>query len=61
MTIYLPIGVIIVFISLYLFRENNRVRKAKREERRDYINERRQELLDNVIKLKKNRDKETDH
>lgn len=42
-----------IFISFYLFSEFNRVRRAKRENRREYMNERRQEILDNVLKKNK--------
>jgi hypothetical protein len=48
-----PWGLIAIFTSLYIFREYNRVTKAKRENRREYMNERRQELLDNVLKKNK--------
>lgn len=51
--IVVPWGLIAIFISLYLFKEHNRVRKAKRENRREYMNERRQELLDNLLKKNK--------
>jgi len=44
---------IALFISFYVFYEYNRVKKAKREYRREYMNERRQELLDKVLKKKK--------
>ncbi len=58
MTIYVPWGIILIFISFFIFREYNRVSKAKRNERREAINERRQELLNNV--LKKNKTTKTD-
>jgi len=58
MNIYIPVGFIAVFISFYIFREYNRVKKAKRDERRDEINQRRQELLDNLFRKKKNDDTE---
>jgi amino acid permease len=45
-----PWGLIAIFISLYLFEEYNRVRKAKRENRREYMNQHRQELLDGILK-----------
>jgi hypothetical protein len=48
-----PWGLIAIFISLYLFREHNRVRKAKRENRREYMNKHRQELLDNIFRKNK--------
>ena len=51
--IVVPWGLIAIFISLYIFREYNRVTKAKRENRREYMNERRQELLDNLLKKDK--------
>ena len=53
MNLYIPWGFIAIFISFYIFREYNRVKKARQEERREEINQRRQELLDNVIKAKK--------
>ena len=58
MNLYVPWGFIAIFISLYIFREYNRVKKARQEERREEINQRRQELLDNVIKAKKKPDVE---
>jgi hypothetical protein len=48
-----PRGLIAIFISLYLFREHNRLRKAKRENRREYMNKHRQELLDNIFRKNK--------
>lgn len=51
--IVVPWGMIAIFISLYLFREYNRVRKAKRENRREYMNKHRQQLLDNILKKNK--------
>jgi len=56
--IIVPWGLIAVFISLYIFNESNRMKRAKREERREYMQERRQELLDNVVKGK-NKNSET--
>jgi len=50
--IIIPWGLIAVFISFYLFSEFNRVKRAKRDYRREYMNERRQQILDNVIKAK---------
>ena len=57
---YIPWTLILFFISFYLFREYNRVKKAKREARREELNARRQELLDKVIKASKKDNKETD-
>ncbi len=56
-TIYIPYGLVAAFISFYLFREFNRAKKTKRDERREEINERRQELLDNLLKAKKKEEK----
>lgn len=53
LNIVVPWGLIAIFISFYLFKEYNRVRKAKYENRREYMNERRQELLDNLLKKNK--------
>jgi hypothetical protein len=53
MNIYLPWGAMLIIISLYLFREYNRVRRAKEEDRRERLNERRQELMDNLLAAKK--------
>ena len=55
---YIPLGFIAIFISFYIFREYNRVLKAKREERREYLNQRRQEILENVIKSKNKKEPE---
>jgi hypothetical protein len=51
--LFVPWGMIAIFISLYLFKEFNRVKKAKRENRREYMNKHRQELLDNIFKKNK--------
>jgi hypothetical protein len=53
MTIYVPVGFIAIFISLYLFYEYNRVKRAKRDERREERYARQQELLDNIYRSKK--------
>ena len=53
MNIFLPWGAMLIIISLYLFREYNRVRRAKQEDRRERLNERRQKLLDNLLDAKK--------
>jgi|SRR5450432_2148457 len=42
---FVPWGLIAVVMSFYFFSETNRVRKAKRDERREHIDERRQEIL----------------
>lgn len=52
MNIYIPGGFISICISIYIFYQYNRVQKAKRNERREQLNERRKELLDDLIKSK---------
>lgn len=52
-SLVVPWGLIAIFISLYLFEEYNRVKKAKRKNRREYMNQHRQELLDGVLKKNK--------
>jgi hypothetical protein len=53
MTLHFPVGFIAIFISLYLFYEYNRVRRAKYDERREDRIERQQELLDNIYRARK--------
>lgn len=53
MTIYLPGGMLAAGISLYLFYEYNRVKNAKREERRESLNSTRQQYLQRLIEAKK--------
>lgn len=56
MKIFVPWGAMLIIISLWMLREYNRVRKAKREERQERLNDRRQELLDNLIRARKKKD-----
>jgi hypothetical protein len=51
--VFVPWGLMALFISFYLFSETNRVRKARREERRDYMNEQRKKLIEDIVKKKK--------
>lgn len=53
--VWVPWGFIGIFMSFYIYREYTRVNMAKRHNRREDLNARRQELLDNV--LKKNKEK----
>ncbi|MBS1669208.1 MAG: hypothetical protein JST58_17680 [Bacteroidetes bacterium] len=53
---YIPWGFIAIFISFYIFHEYNRVKRAKRDERREYLNQRRQDILDNALKSKNKKD-----
>jgi len=52
--------VLVALGFIYLFYEYNRVKKNKRLERREELSQRRQELLDNVIKSKNKRNTPTD-
>jgi hypothetical protein len=61
MTIYIPWGLIAIFISFYLFREFNRVRQAKTKERRERLTERRQDLINNVLRANKQKVNSEDH
>ena len=54
--LYVPVGLIAIFISFYIFREYNRVHRAKRDERRENLKQRRQEIIDNAIKAKNKKD-----
>jgi hypothetical protein len=51
--VFVPYGLIAVFISFYTFRNYNRVKREKRENRSEYMNERRQELLNDIFKKNK--------
>jgi hypothetical protein len=48
--VYIPYGLIAIFISFYVFKEHNRAKKERRENRREYMNERRQEILNDIFK-----------
>lgn len=56
-----PVGLIAIFNSLYLFYQYNRINKAKHENRREYMNERRQELLAELFKKNKKSTPEPEH
>ncbi len=48
MKIYIPLGFIMIFISLYYFYELNRLRRAKKEQRKSTISRRRRQLMDRI-------------
>lgn len=52
MQIKIPWGLIAIFISLSLFYYFKQKRRIKNEERRERINESRQQLMDSLIKSK---------
>ena len=60
MTIYVPWGLIAIFIAFYIFREHNRIRRLKREERSENIRERKQALIDQLTKSKAKKKAEAD-
>lgn len=53
MTIILPGAMFAAGISLYLFHEYNRVKQAKQDERRESLNDTRQQYLNQLIEAKK--------
>lgn len=59
MQILIPWGLIAIFTSFSLFYYFNRKAQIKRQERRDKLNEKRQELLDAILKSK--RDNKDEH
>lgn len=62
MTVYIPWGLIAIGVALYYFYAYNRASRLRKEERREELNNRRQELLGRMIQIKKeeNRNKEID-
>lgn len=53
MTIYLPGAIFAAGISIFLFYEYNRVNQAKKDQRRETLDEKRQEYLQRLIAAKK--------
>ena len=49
MTTYNPWGLIAIFISFYLFYDHNRRKRLRHEERREELNNRRQEFLQKML------------
>jgi hypothetical protein len=60
MQIPIPWGLIAIFISLGTFYYFNKKARIKKQERRDRLNEKRQEFLDAILKNKKESD-ENEH
>jgi tRNA G37 N-methylase TrmD len=52
MNIYIPWGLMAIFISLYIFYEHKRINRLRREERREELNSRRQEFLEKLVASK---------
>jgi hypothetical protein len=53
MTIIVPGAMFAAGISIYLFYEFNRVKQAKQEERRESLNDKRQQYLHHLIESRK--------
>lgn len=49
----LPIGAMVIFISLFLFYYYNQKASIKRQERRDRLQQKRQEQLEQLLKENK--------
>jgi hypothetical protein len=47
--VYVPYGLILIFISFYIFRENDLLKRAKRINRIEKLNAHRNELLNNLF------------
>jgi hypothetical protein len=54
MTFVVPWGLIAIFIAFYIFYERIRLRRLKKEEREEELNNRRQEM---ISRLRKSKDK----
>jgi hypothetical protein len=61
MIVYIPWGLLAIGVSFYLFNEYNRVHRAKRDERREYLQERRKQLLENVLNSNKKNRPDSNH
>ena len=61
MTIILPGAMFAAGISLYYFYEFNRAKEAKLDERRESLNDRRQEFLQQTIEAKRKKDAKNEH
>ena len=53
MTIYVPGILFAAGISIYLFHEFNRVKKAKQDQRRESLNDKRQQYISKLIESKR--------
>ena len=57
MTIYVPGAMFAAGISIYLFYEFNRVKEAKQDERRESLNDKRQQYIQLLIETKRKEQK----
>ena len=53
--IYIPWGLIAIFIALFYFYTYNRKSRERRDEQREALNDKRQKMLDVILKTKKNK------
>lgn len=53
MTVYIPWGLIALFISYYFFHSSTQKAKARKEAQRERLNEKRQEYLNMLVEAKK--------
>ena len=52
MTIYVPGAMFAAGISIYLFYEFNRIKQAKQDQRRESLNDKRQQYIHQLIEAK---------
>lgn len=55
MTIYVPYGLIAIFISLYTFYTYNQKLRIRRAERHEHLEELREELINTLVELREKR------
>jgi hypothetical protein len=60
MQIPIPLGLIAIFISLFTFYYFNKKARIRKQERRERLNEKRQEFLDLVLKKAKENNDDTE-
>ena len=60
MTIYVPGAMFAAGISIYLFYEFNRVKQAKQDQRRDSLNDKRQQYINQLIEARRKEQKMVD-
>jgi hypothetical protein len=61
MTVYIPWGLIALFISYYFFHSSTQKAKARKEAQRERLNEKRQEYLNMLMEAKKRQTEKNDN
>ena len=61
MTIYVPGAMFAAGISIYLFYEFNRVKQAKQDQRRENLNDKRQQYIHQLIEAKRKEQKAAEY